>query len=261
VVRREEDRYAGPRPSRDAGGRRRPRSDLDRHLRRDRRPLHREVDRRRRPRAGAPRRAGGGRGSRRLRTDRVIGEPTKEVIEILQSTRLFLDAAEVAKDVDRLRALLRVHEYPKRKADWWSTWTGKDRNTPEYKKDRAAFLAHFKELHDEYNSLLGRLRQAEAVARQIDERSDKIDEHGHLEIKTAYYKTRNRRFQPCHLWPTELSSKEDAEQAVVPDENVLFGDTENDETDFPTEQDAIDFAKLVVDDPRVVRVGNTIIVK
>jgi hypothetical protein len=176
-----------------------------------------------------------------------IGEPTKEVIEILQSTRLYLDATEVAKDVDRLRALVRGHEYPKRKADWWSTRTGKDRNTPEYKKDWKTFLAHFIELRDEYNALRGRLRQVEAVARQIDEHSDKIDEHSHLEIRAAYYKTRNRRFQPRHLWPTEVSSKEDTEPTVLPDENVLFGDAENDEVEFPTEALAISMEKIFTD--------------
>ena len=39
----------------------------------------------------------------------------------------------------------------------------------------------------------------EAVERQVNAYADKVDEYGHLEIKTAYYKTRNRRFQPSNL--------------------------------------------------------------
>jgi hypothetical protein len=80
-----------------------------------------------------------------------------------------------------------------------------------------------------YSKLIGHLRQVEAVAKQIDAHSDQLDEHGYLEIKTAYYKTRNRRFQPRHLWPSEVSSKEEAEPAVVPNEVVFWHDTLEDE--------------------------------
>jgi hypothetical protein len=162
-----------------------------------------------------------------------IGDPTKEVIEILQSTRLFLAVGEVFKDVKRLRALVRAHEYPKRKADFEATWDKKDRNAPEYKKDKKDFRRHFNQLRAEYTSLLGRLQQAEAIERQVNAHADKVDEYGHLEIKTAYYKTRNRRFQPRNLWPTEVSSKEDAERAVIPDAEVFWSDVENEEFPLP----------------------------
>jgi hypothetical protein len=195
-----------------------------------------------------------------------IGEPTKQVIEILQSARLFLDTTEVSKDLDLLRAQVRVHEYRKRLKDWRASWAGQDRRDPEvakaYRADRARFEAHFKDLRAEYNSLAGRLSQVEAVAKQIDEHTEKLDAHGHLEIKTAYYKTRNRRFQPRHLWPAELSSKEDAEPSVISNEGVIWNDIlENEEVEFPTVKDAADFAALVADDPRVERIDNTIIIK
>jgi hypothetical protein len=196
-----------------------------------------------------------------------IGDRTKEVIEVLQSTRLFLDATEVSKDVDRLQGQVRSHEWPKRQADWRATWVGQDRSSAEvakrYQRDRLAFRRHFKELRAEYNKLLGRLRQVEAIARQIDAHSEKLDERGHLEIKTAYYKTRSRRFQPRHFWPTEVSSKEDAEPAVLSDAEVFWSDTENDEIELPDTE----VAERLLNDvrelrgPNVERIDNWLIIK
>jgi len=192
-----------------------------------------------------------------------IGEPTKEVIKVLESTRVFLDVGEVYKDVKRLQALVRGHEYAMAKADFWASWKGMNRRSPEFEKDHEKFLKHFKDQRRAYNRVVGRLRQAEAVAKQIDAHADKVDDYGHLEIKTAYYKTRNRRFQPRNLWPTEISSKEDAERTVIPDAEVFWNDIENDEFPLPDAATADwlfeEFRKKYGD--AAVRYDNTIVVK
>jgi hypothetical protein len=191
-----------------------------------------------------------------------IGEPTREVIKALEATRLFLDPTEVLDDVKRLTAQRKAHVWPGMiKA--WREGMAKQKvksSSPMYGAAIKAFMKLNHRTRAEYDSIVGRLRQAEAVARQVEQHQDSIDDNGYIENKTAYYKTRNRRFQPLHLWPTEVSSKEDPEKAILRDEDVAWGDAENDEVEFPTEALAITMERIFTESGVTVeRIGKRII--
>src|SRR5262249_48299171 len=70
----------------------------------------------------------------------------------------------------------------------------------------------------EYQSLLGQARHMVAVRRQVARSRRHVVELGsgpHLELKTAYYKGTNLRLYARHIWPTEFSSKPDADRILL----------------------------------------------
>jgi hypothetical protein len=130
-----------------------------------------------------------------------VGEPTKRVIDILESTRLFLNVNEVRADAAELTARAKAHPWRRIFHAWAKRAKHEYPDRAEFQKARKAFLSEpeHKKLRKEYRSLDGRRVQAVTIYRQI--RRHRIDSEGHLEVKTAYYKTRGRRFQPRHVWP------------------------------------------------------------
>jgi hypothetical protein len=162
------------------------------------------------------------------------GEPTEHVLQSLEGARLFIDVEWVRKDVDKLRAAVEGHAWPK----MWTEWKRKNALPKDPHAEAAMlerwmsehpallrkaetgreahqliqklFVSTHRTLKQEYGSLLGRLRQAESVLRQVDGASALV------EVKTGYEKVRNRRFQARHFWPTEASVKKGLEQVVLP---------------------------------------------
>lgn len=76
------------------------------------------------------------------------------------------------------------------------------------------FLRQHRAERTEYRSLVGRRNQAAAIWRGIRHNRRHIVD-GRLEIKSAFYKVVNRRYEPRHVWVVDASSKPDAEPAVV----------------------------------------------
>lgn len=154
-----------------------------------------------------------------------VGEPTKAVIRILESTRLFLDVKQVRADAMELGAQVKAHPWRRMYRRWAKIAQRNLRDPDDFQAARKKFLREHQDTQKEYRSLVGRHQHAVGVYRQARRARKHIDAEGHLEIRTAYYKTRNRRFQPRHIWPTEASSKEDAEATLIApaQETVLRG--------------------------------------
>jgi len=143
-----------------------------------------------------------------------VGEATKQVIRILERTRLFLNVREVRRDWRHLRARVKSHPWLRTEREWHRTNRRVAMSKTAYEKARKAFLAEHRVMRKEYNALNGRYAQVAAVVRAIRPHRQ-YARNGEMEIKTAYYKTRTRRFQPRHLWPTAVSSKEDVRRRIV----------------------------------------------
>jgi hypothetical protein len=144
-----------------------------------------------------------------------VGEPTKRVIKILEDTRLFLDVRQVRRDGAALERAVRAHPWRRMYDAWVKRAKRNLRDPAKFRIACKAFLATHQGLKNEYHSLLGRRDKAVAMRRQIRHARKHVDARGHLEIKTAYMKTRNRRFQPRMFWPTEVSSKEDTKRTLA----------------------------------------------
>jgi hypothetical protein len=144
-----------------------------------------------------------------------VGEKTRAVIQMLEQTRLFLVVAEVRRDATRLTRAVREHEWPR----VLKAWTAAEPKTDGavFQERRRDFVKAHRALHAKHLSLLGHRDQARAVDRWITRVKQFIDSEGHLEIKTAYYKHRTRRFQARSLWPTEVSSKEERDRVLIAD--------------------------------------------
>ena len=188
-----------------------------------------------------------------------IGDQTRHVINALESTRLFLVVNEVLADVQRLTAQEKAHPWPGMLKAWRRSMQNVKKSSPDYRAAYKAFVKQHRLVRAEYNSIASRLAQARAVEKQITRHEDRVDHNGHIEIKTGYYKTRSRRFQPRHLWPSEISSKEDAEQVVVPAAEVLGGDAENEEYTFVTEDEARRIEKVFEGVEGVERIGSRVV--
>jgi hypothetical protein len=144
-----------------------------------------------------------------------VGEPTKRVVQILEDTRLFLDVRQVRKDAAALERDVRAHPWRRMHDAWVKRAKRNVRDPADFQVEYKAFLATNQALKHAYHSLIGRRDVAVAVRHQIRRAHEHVDSRGHLEIKTAYSKTRNRRFQPQTFWPTEVSSEEDTERTLV----------------------------------------------
>jgi hypothetical protein len=159
-----------------------------------------------------------------------IGESTEHVLQLLEGARLFIDVERVRKDIDKLRAAVEGHAWPKMWADWkrknalpkdphaeaatLERWMGEhhallrqaDTARQAHQRMQALFVSTHRVLKRQYGSLLGRLRQTESVLAEVQ------DAGPFAEIKTGYKKVRNRRFQPLHVWVSEVSAKKGVER-------------------------------------------------
>jgi len=156
-----------------------------------------------------------------------IGEPTKQVLDILEEARVFVNVAEVRALVESLESEISKHPWPKMFEKWkqdnplLKNATATQRQAYEGAKKR--FISTNTALKREYASLRGRHAQDREVLRQADAVKD---ENGLLEIKTPYMKTRNRRFQPRRFWPSEVTSKKGVTSVEWPNDMMLW-DSEN----------------------------------
>jgi hypothetical protein len=150
-----------------------------------------------------------------------VGERTKRVIALLERTRLFLWVDAVKNDRDDLKRQVSAHPWRRMYRAWIKRAKRNISDPQTFQAERKRFTSQHQMEKREYLSLSGRESQVAAIWRQIRAHSRDIDADGFLEIKTAYYKTRNRRFQPRHVWPTEVSSKEDPPLIVEKDGRTI----------------------------------------
>jgi hypothetical protein len=173
------------------------------------------------------------------------GEKSKRVIEILEGTRLFLVVDEVRKDLVALKARVREHPWPAKISAWHADHKALKRQPCAHRHRSARrerhcvfreALAQFNRQHRaeraEFRSLVGRRNQTAAIWRQI-RRNRRYVVDWRLEIKSAFYKVVNRRYESRHVWAVEASSKPDPEPYVVaegvnPDEPPVHSDDRGD---------------------------------
>src|SRR5262249_16187789 len=134
----------------------------------------------------------------------MIGEPTERVLQLLEGARLFIDVEQVRKDVDTLRTAGQAHPWPKMWAHWrrrnalpkdpyaeaatLERWMGEhpallrgaDTARQAHQRMQKRFVSTHRVLKRQYGSLLGRLRQTEAVFGEVQDASPFV------EIKTGY---------------------------------------------------------------------------
>jgi hypothetical protein len=67
---------------------------------------------------------------------------------------------------------------------------------------------------DRYRSQRGRLRAMESIRDQVRDRG--IADTDDVEIKSAFFKHRTRRFQALNVWPAEASASGDDERGMIP---------------------------------------------
>jgi hypothetical protein len=156
-----------------------------------------------------------------------VGEKSRRVIEILEGTRLFLKVDEIRKDLTELKARIREHPWPAR----WRTWhadhellkrqpcahrhrSARRARHCVFREARARFIRQHRAERAEFRSLVGRRDQTDPIWHRI-RRNRRYVVDGRLEIKSAFYKVVNRRYESRHFWVVEASSKRDPEPYVV----------------------------------------------
>jgi len=156
-----------------------------------------------------------------------VGEKSKRVIEVLEETRLFLAVNEVRNDLRALKARFREHPWPARFRAWYRDHEALKRQ-PCHHRHRSAqrarhctfnearrqFIRQHRAERAEFRSLVGRKNQTASIWRHI-RRNRRYLVDGQLEIKSGFYKIVNRRYERCHVWAVDASSKPDPQLSVV----------------------------------------------
>jgi hypothetical protein len=170
-----------------------------------------------------------------------VGPVGENMLARLEAARVFLRVPELLKDIEALKAKKAASGWPAIKQAWddglqtlfmqagldkipgWAPptasaekkfWATVERwNVIRARKAFRArtwrtFLTPDRDQErNRYRTLKGRLAAMEAIQRQLHERGIAAD--ADIEIKSAFYKHRTRRFQAVNVWPAEASSGEE----------------------------------------------------
>jgi hypothetical protein len=145
-----------------------------------------------------------------------VGPQMKQIIDILEGTRLLLHVEEVRDRAAKLTATVRAHPWRSHYRAWVAAQPSN--RGQEFQKVRTSFVREHRPLLAGYRSLVGRKNQIVALRRHVSRARRHwryIDGTPYLEVKTAYYKGTNGRLYARHIWPTEFSSKADPELEVI----------------------------------------------
>jgi hypothetical protein len=156
-----------------------------------------------------------------------LGSASRDVIDVLQGTRLLVDTAEAIKYERDLHDAMKAHPWPTKYREHVGPLRvrqkAKEITREEFQHAVALFMREHLPLKKEYASLAGRHAQARALVHEIatsDATTVEIEGTRYLEIKTGYTRVRNRRFGPTHLWASEFPAR--ADRKVAHDINKSF---------------------------------------
>jgi hypothetical protein len=135
-----------------------------------------------------------------------IGQQTEDVLQRLEAARVLLNVGKLVADIQRAKAELGESTWPATRRDWRRRTRKRGLRGVALKRAWKNFM-EARDRHSErarYNSRLGRLRAMQAIYDELQERG--LVDHQNVEIKSAFYKSRTRRFQARNVWPSEASS-------------------------------------------------------
>jgi len=138
------------------------------------------------------------------------GRRSLKVIERLEAARFYLNVRAFMKEADRLEQRAkdcrdsRIREYgrlrKRRKSTGKRPARTRARLRTRWQAEKTA-RAHFAEV----KGIRERLQELEGAGTITD---------GYAEIKSGHYKIVNRRYQPAHFWPVEVTGKDVREELV-----------------------------------------------
>jgi hypothetical protein len=183
-----------------------------------------------------------------------IGQGTERVLQWLESERVWLHVPAVLRDIERAETEKKTSPWPVIKRAWNDglparyAQAGLDvpRKAPKRApaevrywnaverglvwKARKAFVARewraylaigqHQSDRARYNSLKGRLASMTAIRDQLEERG--VIDKEYVEIKSAFYKHRTRRFQAVNVWPSEVSSSDEVAVPLTPEDQAAI---------------------------------------
>jgi hypothetical protein len=182
-----------------------------------------------------------------------IGAAGEETLRRLEAARVFLRVPELYQDIGEAKAKLAAAEWPALKQEWddilpklftdagldqipepaprsataevkfWATAARSLalRTRKEFRGEAwKAYLTPAREQErNRYRTLKGRLASMQAIQRELRGRG--IAGDADVEIKSAFFKHRTRRFQAVNVWPAEASSGEESITPIPPDARAI----------------------------------------
>jgi hypothetical protein len=183
-----------------------------------------------------------------------IGQGTERVLQWLESERVWLHVPAVLRDIERAETEKKTSPWPAIKRAWNDVLPSRyaqagldvPRKAPKRApaevrywnaverglvlKARKAFVAqewraylsigHHQSDRARYNSVKGRLASMTAIRDQLRERG--VLDKEYVEIKSAFYKHRTRRFQAVNVWPSEASSGDEIAMPLSPEHQAAI---------------------------------------
>jgi hypothetical protein len=150
-----------------------------------------------------------------------IGDKTREVIKLQEDARLWFDAAVFWVDYRATwREWKQVRHYIKAKFPTRTRWRDQSEEERRLRITEVKLQAFVWEHRSIYEQVLPIVRRVHRWARTrplVGPRPPEL-----VRIRSAFYKVLNRRYQPAHFWPMQVSGKQDATYplpvSVVPEE-------------------------------------------